>query len=169
MLLYQGWPKPHSKSEKKADPNREERPWGSWTVLETGPNYKIKKIEVKSSCRLSLQMHFHRSEHWVVLSGTARVTKGTEELILRVGESTFVPLGTKHRLENPGAIPLVIIEIAQGEHITEDDIVRFEDDYNRHLPPKKRRDFSKLLRKVRPEDLREGIKKLQEENPFSEK
>ncbi len=113
----------------------EERPWGSWTILETGPNYKIKRLEVTPGHKLSLQMHFHRSEHWIVLSGTAKVTKNGDELIVRVGESTFVPSGTKHRLENPGGIPLVIIEIAQGEHITEDDIVRFDDDYGRHKKP----------------------------------
>ena len=119
--------------------NFEERPWGSWTVLETGQNYKIKRIEVKPGCRLSLQMHLQRSEHWIVLSGTAKVTKDSEELIIRVGESTFVPLGTKHRLENPGGTPLVIIEVAQGPYISEDDIIRFEDDYNRHKPLRSQR------------------------------
>ncbi len=143
--------------------NFEERPWGSWTILEAGLNYKIKRIDVKPGCRLSLQMHFHRSEHWIVLSGTAKVTKNGDELIVRVGESTFVPSGAKHRLENPGGIPLVIIEIAQGQHISEDDIVRFEDDYNRCKTSKKRRDYSKLLRKVTTESLREGIKKLKDD------
>jgi len=107
------------------------RPWGSYTVLEKGPAYKVKRITVKPGKRLSLQMHFHRSEHWVVVRGTARVTIGDKEFILRNGESTFVPAGTKHRLENPGLIPLDIIEAQIGEYIEEDDIVRFDDDFGR--------------------------------------
>ncbi len=107
------------------------RPWGSYTVLEEGPAYKVKRITVKPGKRLSLQMHYHRSEHWVVVRGTARVTVGDREFILRNGESTFVPAGTKHRLENPGLIPLDIIEAQIGEYIEEDDIVRFDDDFGR--------------------------------------
>jgi mannose-6-phosphate isomerase len=109
----------------------EERPWGRWTVLEEGPGYKIKRIEVKPGHRLSLQMHHHRSEHWIVLSGTAKVVKGGEVLYVHPHESTFVPAATHHRIENPGLLPLVIIEIANGEYLGEDDIVRFEDDYQR--------------------------------------
>ncbi len=107
------------------------RPWGSYTVLEQGDTYKIKKVVVNPNERLSLQKHLHRSEHWVVVSGTAKVTCGVNELVLNVNESTYVPLGTDHRLENPGRIPLVIIEVQNGEYLEEDDIVRYEDDYGR--------------------------------------
>ena len=109
----------------------EERPWGRWTVLEEGAGYKIKRLEVEPGRRLSLQMHHHRSEHWIVLSGTAKVVKGGEVLYVHQHESTFVPAATHHRVENPGLLPLVIIEIANGEYLGEDDIVRFEDDYQR--------------------------------------
>ena len=113
----------------------EERPWGRWTVLEEGPGYKIKRIEVKPGQRLSLQLHHHRSEHWIVLSGTARVVRNAETIFVHAHESTFVPATARHRLENPGLLPLVILEIANGEYIGEDDIVRFEDDYNRAPAP----------------------------------
>ncbi len=108
-----------------------ERPWGSYTVLEENKNYKIKRIDVNSGHRLSLQMHHHRSEHWIVVSGTAKVTCGERESIVNVNESTFIPMGTMHRLENPGLIPLIIIEVQSGEYLGEDDIVRFHDDYRR--------------------------------------
>ncbi len=111
------------------------RPWGSWTVLEEGHHYKIKRIEVKPGHRLSLQMHHHRSEHWVVVSGTAKVTNGEKTIYVHTHESTFVPKATPHRLENPGVIPLVIIEIQNGEYLGEDDIIRFEDDYEREMIP----------------------------------
>ena len=107
------------------------RPWGSYTVLEVGNFYKIKKIVVKPGKRLSLQKHFHRNEHWIVVSGTALVTVGNEQKILRQNESTYIKMGALHRLENPGKIDLVIIEAQVGEYIEEDDIVRFEDDFNR--------------------------------------
>ncbi len=107
------------------------RPWGSYTVLEEGPRYKIKRIVVNPGERLSLQMHYHRSEHWVVVRGTARVTIGEEEYFLHENESVFVPKSTKHRLENPGKIPLEIIEVQNGEYLGEDDIVRFDDVYGR--------------------------------------
>lgn len=107
------------------------RPWGSFTILEEGRGYKIKRIEVKPGHRLSLQMHHHRSEHWIVVAGTARVTCGGEEQILSVNQSTYVPQCTSHRLENPGVIPLVLIEVQNGEYLGEDDIVRFQDDYSR--------------------------------------
>lgn len=110
---------------------RGERPWGSYTVLEENRNYKIKRIEVNPGHRLSLQMHHHRSEHWIVVSGTARVTKGDEVSIININESTFIPMGKLHRLENPGIIPLIIIEVQSGEYLGEDDIVRFDDDYQR--------------------------------------
>ncbi|MEN9228524.1 MAG: phosphomannose isomerase type II C-terminal cupin domain [Gloeomargarita sp. HHBFW_bins_205] len=112
-------------------PATELRPWGSFTVLEEGKNYKIKRIEVKPGHRLSLQMHYHRSEHWIVVSGTAKVTCGDKELLLNTNESTFVPPCTPHRLENPGLIDLVLIEVQNGQYLGEDDIVRFQDDYAR--------------------------------------
>ena len=108
-----------------------ERPWGSFTVLEENKSYKIKRIEVIAGHRLSLQMHHHRSEHWIVVSGTAKVTCGEKESIVNVNESTFIPMGTVHRLENPGIIPLIIIEVQSGEYLGEDDIIRFQDDYQR--------------------------------------
>lgn len=108
-----------------------ERPWGSYTVLEQGKGYKIKRIEVKPNHRLSLQLHHHRSEHWIVVSGTAKVVCGDQETILTSNQSTYVPPCTKHRLENPGIIPLIIIEVQNGEYLGEDDIIRFEDDYSR--------------------------------------
>lgn len=108
-----------------------ERPWGTYTVLDESSNYKIKRIVVKPGERLSLQMHHHRSEHWIVVSGAAKVTCGERESIVNINESTFIPVGTNHRLENPGIIPLTIIEVQSGEYLGEDDIVRFQDDYNR--------------------------------------
>ncbi|MEH1834924.1 MAG: cupin domain-containing protein [Nostoc sp.] len=107
------------------------RPWGAFTVLEEGRGYKIKRIEVKPGHRLSLQMHHHRSEHWIVVSGTARVVCGEQEVLLSNNESTYVPQCTSHRLENPGVIPLVLIEVQNGEYLGEDDIIRYQDDYAR--------------------------------------
>jgi mannose-6-phosphate isomerase len=108
-----------------------ERPWGTYTVLDESNNYKIKRIVVNPGERLSLQMHHHRSEHWIVVSGTAKVTCDDREYIVHINESTFIPLGMNHRLENPGIIPLTIIEVQSGEYLGEDDIVRFQDDYSR--------------------------------------
>jgi mannose-6-phosphate isomerase len=110
---------------------RGERPWGTYTVLEENRNYKIKRIEVNPGQRLSLQRHHHRSEHWIVVSGTAKVTCGAKESIININESTFIPIGVNHRLENPGIIPLIIIEVQSGEYLGEDDIIRFDDDYQR--------------------------------------
>ena len=107
------------------------RPWGSYSVLLESALYKLKKISVKPGAKLSLQKHFHRSEHWIVTSGTALVTVGDKETLLRANESTYIPMGFVHRLENPGLIPLIIIEAQVGEYLKEDDIVRIEDDYNR--------------------------------------
>ncbi|HSM98540.1 MAG TPA: mannose-1-phosphate guanylyltransferase/mannose-6-phosphate isomerase [Gallionella sp.] len=107
------------------------RPWGTYTVLEEGPRFKIKRIVVKPAGRLSLQMHHHRSEHWVVVSGMARVINGEQELFINTDESTYIPAGHKHRLENPGVVDLVMIEVQSGEYLGEDDIVRFEDIYGR--------------------------------------
>lgn len=107
------------------------RPWGSYTLLEEGERYKIKRLTVLPGKKLSLQMHYHRSEHWVVVRGTAKVVVGDKELLLRPGESTFIPAGVKHRLENPGKVLLEVIETQIGEYLGEDDIVRFEDDFGR--------------------------------------
>ena len=120
------------KGDPRADSHLTEyRPWGSYTRLEDGPSYRIKRITVPSGRRLSLQMHHHRSEHWVVVHGTAKVHIDGQEHLLRKGESTFVPIGAVHRLENPGLVPLEIIEVQIGEYIGEDDIVRMQDDYHR--------------------------------------
>src|SRR4030043_2415801 len=108
-----------------------ERPWGSYTVLEKGNRYKIKRIVVHPEARLSLQLHQHRSEHWVVVSGTARVTRGEEVFDVNSNESTFIPIAVKHRLENPGLIPLQIIEVQNGDYVEEDDIERLDDEYER--------------------------------------
>lgn len=106
------------------------RPWGSYTLLEEN-GYKIKRITVKPGKRLSLQRHYHRSEHWIVVRGTARIIVDGREILLRQGESTFVPAGSLHRIENPGKIPLEIIEVQIGEYLEEDDIERVEDDFGR--------------------------------------
>jgi len=107
------------------------RPWGTYTVLEEGPGFKMKRIEVKPGGSLSLQLHHRRSEHWVVVRGTARVTCGERVYDVPQGESTFVPIETRHRLENRGTEMLAIIEVACGDYIQEDDIVRFDDKYGR--------------------------------------
>ena len=107
------------------------RPWGSYTILEEGLGYKVKRVTVKPGGRLSLQMHHQRSEHWVVITGVARVTRGVEIFDLKVGHSTEIPVETPHRLENPGQETLHIIEVQNGPYLGEDDIVRFQDDYGR--------------------------------------
>ena len=107
------------------------RPWGAYTVLQEGPGFKIKRIEVKPHASLSLQMHRRRSEHWVVVSGEARVTNGESSYALAANESTFIPSGTQHRLANAHNEPLVVIEVQCGDYVGEDDIVRFEDQYGR--------------------------------------
>ncbi len=107
------------------------RPWGSYTVLQESEGFKIKRIEVNPGESLSLQMHHHRSEHWVVVDGTAKITNGEEEIYVQANESTYIPAGQKHRLENPGTIPCVMIEVQCGSYLGEDDIVRFEDTYGR--------------------------------------
>lgn len=108
------------------------RPWGTYTVLESGDRFKIKRIVVKPGAALSLQMHHHRSEHWIVVSGTAKVINGKDEKLVRVNESTYIPAGNCHRLINPGVIDLVMIEVQSGEYLEEDDIVRFDDQYGRN-------------------------------------
>ena len=107
------------------------RPWGSYTILEDNTFYKVKRIEVQAGAILSLQLHHQRSEHWVIVGGVARVTNGDQTFLLNPNETTFIPVGQKHRLENPGAFTLVLIEIQLGEYFGEDDIVRFDDAYGR--------------------------------------
>ncbi len=107
------------------------RPWGYYEGLDNGERFQVKRIMVKPGSKLSLQMHHHRAEHWVVVSGTAKVVRGEESLLLSENESTYIPLGTKHRLENVGKVPLHLIEVQSGSYLGEDDIVRFEDDYKR--------------------------------------
>lgn len=107
------------------------RPWGTYTVLEEGPRFKIKRIVVKPGAALSLQMHHHRSEHWIVVQGMAKVINGEDTRLVNSNESTYIPAGHKHRLENPGVVDLVMIEVQSGEYLGEDDIVRFEDQYGR--------------------------------------
>lgn len=107
------------------------RPWGTYTVLEDTSGYKIKRIEVKPGKRLSLQKHYHRNEHWIVISGTATVTVGNTKQYLRPNESTYIKMGELHRLENEGKIPVILIEAQVGEYTGEDDIVRIDDDFNR--------------------------------------
>ncbi len=107
------------------------RPWGTYTILDESDGYKVKRIVVKPGKRLSLQKHHHRSEHWIVVSGTATVTRGTDEFMVRANESTYIPMGELHRLENVGKIPLVMIEAQVGEYVGEDDIVRISDDFKR--------------------------------------
>ncbi|UVJ42589.1 mannose-1-phosphate guanylyltransferase/mannose-6-phosphate isomerase [Pseudomonas sp. LS1212] len=111
------------------------RPWGTYTVLEEGQGFKIKRITVRPEGSLSLQMHHHRSEHWIVVSGMARVTNGDEAFLLHANESTFIKPGRAHRLSNPGVIDLIMIEVQSGEYLGEDDIVRFTDIYGRAPNP----------------------------------
>lgn len=112
----------------------EERPWGSFTVLDEGEGFKVKRIEVLPGKRLSYQRHSRRDEHWTVVQGTASVTLDGRALSVHLGGSLDVPVGSKHRIANEGAETLVIIEVQRGEYLGEDDIVRFEDDFDRATP-----------------------------------
>jgi mannose-1-phosphate guanylyltransferase / mannose-6-phosphate isomerase len=107
------------------------RPWGWYDSIDSGPRFQVKRILVKPGASLSLQMHHHRAEHWIVVSGTAEVTNGDQILMLSENQSTYIPLGQTHRLANPGKVPLEIIEVQSGSYLGEDDIVRFEDTYGR--------------------------------------
>lgn len=107
------------------------RPWGAYDSLDNGQRFQVKRITVKPGATLSLQMHHHRAEHWVVVSGTAEVTRGDEVILLSENQSTYIPLGVTHRLRNPGKLPLELIEVQSGSYLGEDDIVRFEDQYGR--------------------------------------
>lgn len=108
------------------------RPWGWYEGIDAGSRFQVKRIMVKPGAKLSLQMHHHRAEHWVVVSGTAMVVRGEEEIMLCENQSTYIPLGSKHRLENPGKVPLHLIEVQSGTYLGEDDIVRYEDIYQRN-------------------------------------
>jgi mannose-1-phosphate guanylyltransferase/mannose-1-phosphate guanylyltransferase/mannose-6-phosphate isomerase len=107
------------------------RPWGFYDLVDDGERYHTKHIVVKPGARLSLQKHHHRAEHWIVVKGTALVTKGDEKILLTENESTYIPLGVVHCLENPGVIALEMVEVQSGSYLGEDDIVRFEDKYGR--------------------------------------
>ncbi|HZX26726.1 MAG TPA: cupin domain-containing protein, partial [Telluria sp.] len=107
------------------------RPWGWYEGIDEGKRFQVKRIAVKPGAALSLQMHHHRAEHWIVVTGTAKVTRGTDSFLVSENESTYIPLGTQHRLENPGKVTLEMIEVQSGSYLGEDDIVRFEDTYGR--------------------------------------
>jgi len=107
------------------------RPWGSYDSIDAGHRFQVKRLTVKPGATLSLQMHHHRAEHWIVVSGTARITCDDKEFLLAENESTFIPIGARHRIENPGKVPLHIVEVQSGTYLGEDDIVRFEDSYGR--------------------------------------
>jgi len=117
----------------EADAHRKvHRPWGYYDSIDAGNRFQVKRIVVNPGAALSLQMHHHRAEHWVIVRGTARVTRGEETFLVSENESTYIPIGTRHRLENPGKVPLEMIEVQSGAYLGEDDIVRFEDTYGRH-------------------------------------
>jgi mannose-1-phosphate guanylyltransferase / mannose-6-phosphate isomerase len=121
-------------SRKRAEPlqpRKVHRPWGWYDCIDAGPRFQVKRIMVKPGGTLSLQMHHHRAEHWIVVSGTAKVTRGEDTFLLGENESTFIRMGVKHRLSNPGHVPLEIIEVQSGGYLGEDDIVRFDDHYGR--------------------------------------
>ena len=107
------------------------RPWGSYDSIDFGDRFQVKRLTVKPGACMSLQLHHHRAEHWIVVSGTARITRGEEVFLLEENQSTYIPVGTKHRIENPGKIVLHMIEVQSGSYLGEDDIVRFEDVYGR--------------------------------------
>jgi mannose-1-phosphate guanylyltransferase/mannose-6-phosphate isomerase len=107
------------------------RPWGNYRTVDAGDRFQVKRITVKPGGKLSLQKHYHRAEHWVVVHGTAIVQRGEERMIVRENESVYIPIGTEHRLENPGKLPLQLIEVQSGPYLAEDDIVRVADSYGR--------------------------------------
>lgn len=124
------WLKQNERSEREFH-RKVFRPWGSYDCVDRGGRFLVKRIIVNPGASLSLQMHHHRAEHWIVVRGTAKVTRGEREYLVTENESTFIPLGTHHRLENPGRLPLEMIEVQSGSYLGEDDIVRFEDVYGR--------------------------------------
>jgi mannose-1-phosphate guanylyltransferase/mannose-6-phosphate isomerase len=107
------------------------RPWGTWEVIDCGNNFCVKRIKVDANGILSLQLHHHRAEHWVIVEGTAAITLGENKIEKNAGESVYIPVETKHRIENTTSLPLEFIEVQIGENLDEDDIVRFEDKYGR--------------------------------------
>lgn len=117
--------------EEHAIHRSKHRPWGSYECIDVGERFQVKRITVKPGSSLSLQMHYHRAEHWIVVRGSAKVTRGDEVVVLGENQSTYIPLGVKHRLENPGSIPLEMVEVQSGSYLGEDDIVRFDDAYGR--------------------------------------
>ncbi|HYE16111.1 MAG TPA: phosphomannose isomerase type II C-terminal cupin domain [Pyrinomonadaceae bacterium] len=119
------------RSVEDVSPSYDRRPWGSFTVLDEGRTYKVKRIEVLAGKRLSYQRHARRAEHWMVVEGEARVTLDGEDILLRVGETVDIPVGTAHRIGNAGPDALVFIEIQRGDYLGEDDITRLEDDFGR--------------------------------------
>ena len=118
-------------TKQAVNPQFDERPWGSFTVLDEGADYKVKRIEVLPGKRLSYQKHAQRAEHWMIVAGTGRVTLDGHDITVRVGETVDVPIGAAHRIENPGAEELVFIEVQRGTYLGEDDIVRLQDDFGR--------------------------------------
>ena len=121
-----------SKRDEATLHKRVYRPWGSYESLVNAHRFQVKRIIVNPGQQLSLQMHHHRAEHWIVVSGTAKVTCGEKEYLLSEDQSTYIPLGNRHRLSNPGVIPLELIEVQTGSYLGEDDIVRFQDVYGRN-------------------------------------
>ena len=119
------------KIEQSVQHRKVARPWGTYDSVDVGPRHQVKRITVRPGAKLSLQMHHHRAEHWIVVKGTALVTRGDEEMLISENQSTYIPLGVKHRLENPGKTDLELIEVQSGSYLGEDDIVRFEDTYGR--------------------------------------
>ncbi|MGI8997723.1 MAG: phosphomannose isomerase type II C-terminal cupin domain [Pyrinomonadaceae bacterium] len=122
---------PEPEESKNASPLYDERPWGSFTVLDEGANYKVKRIEVLPGKRLSYQKHARRAEHWMIVQGTARFTLDDQELMVAIGQTVDIPIGAAHRVENPGPEKLIFIEIQRGDYLGEDDIVRLSDDFGR--------------------------------------
>jgi mannose-1-phosphate guanylyltransferase / mannose-6-phosphate isomerase len=120
------------KIEQSVQHRKVARPWGTYDSVDVGERHQVKRITVRPGAKLSLQMHHHRAEHWIVVKGTALVTRGEEEVLLSENQSTYIPLGVKHRLENPGKTDLELIEVQSGSYLGEDDIVRFEDTYGRN-------------------------------------
>jgi mannose-1-phosphate guanylyltransferase/mannose-6-phosphate isomerase len=119
------------KTPQAVEHRRVARPWGWYDGVDAGERFQVKRIAVKPGAALSLQMHHHRAEHWIVVKGTAEVTRGDETFLLTENQSTYIPIGVKHRLRNPGRTPLEMIEVQSGSYLGEDDIVRFEDHYGR--------------------------------------
>lgn len=111
--------------------DHEERPWGSWRVVDTGPNFTTKQVEIKAGHRLSLQFHHHRSEHWIVVAGAGEATVGGDKVRVEAGHHVRIPTGVQHRIQNTGTVPLVFVEVQLGDLLDENDIVRLDDDYVR--------------------------------------